>query len=264
MSLFDKWFRKSAKDKQDAKIGIISVKDAMKLLGANYTISEKEMCGALKVSKKRQKDVLWNYSREVVEWCTEQNAHDEQWILIPRLSYTLNQVHQALPQEFCSASFWSDFHNSVDAGNSISTLINKKVEPAYRFINLKPKQVNAFLNAEDQKIFVPRQERAVAATLMQALIACKIVKSTRYMTDNVHWTHQSDWISDFSVQGNQSVVVQNTRHTTELSQQHAVVLGQYDENGLLFYTMPACLEKLISEAETSVVACSCIIPDMKS
>ncbi len=138
------------------------------------------------------------YTKETYIWCKEQNDLGEEWNLFCRTNQSFEELRERLPDEFCPASIW-------EAPPAWMTI---HVEPACRLINFKPKPFLLPALAEPGA----KIDRAWLITLAQALLGFKLIHNKRYL--------------------------ETTLHGGEEGGEVIPVLGNYDDQGMLIYTLP--------------------------
>lgn len=154
-----------------------------------------------------------DYSIETIKKCEEDNKHGKKfWVLMCRTGMIVPQIQKLLPQEFSPSYLltqWPKQHM-------------KASKPEYRLVNLKLLEVGKsevlqeWPTGEKKKVLA----RARTATVVETVIAAKHFLGKRFLSTGFH--------------------AGDTYHNKDGEQ--IILVGDYDENGLLLTTIPCGLK----------------------
>jgi hypothetical protein len=146
------------------------LRDARKILGPECIINYAQGRKALKA--RRFGEPKLDYDPSLFEICHEQNQEGEMWRLFCRTNQPITEVKKKRPKEFCHSAAW----------DVMPRWMTTSVEPAYRLINLKPHRYDEpYLSVVGAPV-----DRSWLVTVVQALVAFKIIHGQVYLKDQFH------------------------------------------------------------------------------
>ena len=190
---------------------LATIKDALAILGKDNVILESKAKKVLRVMRLFPLHI--SYTRGVLEKCAEENTKGEHYSLFPKYGLPMLRLRELYPKEFCVSSVW-------DNGSS---WLSTTSMPDYLLVNLKLQMIRSRKAAEIGKGFPklgrvryyathPNLTRLRLSTVAELLLVYRFLHDERLLAA--------------------------TYHAASVVDQAVPIIGGYDEQGVLVYTLP--------------------------